>query len=72
MHLIRWSLLGFPKLEGYYDVEGMDVWVSKFNIERANEWIAEGNDDAVFELVIAEQIAGPKKCSLGTLYKDKK
>jgi hypothetical protein len=31
--------------------------------------IAAGNDDAVFQLVIAEQISGPKKYFLDALYK---
>jgi len=33
------------------------------------EWLAAGNDDALFQLVIAEQISGPRKYILGGLYK---
>ena len=69
VHLVRWSDLDFPKEEGYYHFAGMDIWVSKFVIQRANEWIAAGNSDAVFH--IAEHVSGPKY-SLGPLYKGQK
>jgi hypothetical protein len=71
MHLIRWSNLGAPKEEGHYDFAGMAIWVRTFDVERAEKHLAEGNDDAIFELVIAPQITGPEKYRLGTLYKDK-
>jgi len=67
MHLVRWSDLDFPKKEGLYHFAGMDIWVSKFVIQRANEWIAAGNGDAVF--YIAEHKSGPEKYSLGSLYR---
>jgi hypothetical protein len=67
MHLVRWSDLDFPKEEGLYHFAGMDIWVSKFVIQRANEWIAAGNGDAVFP--IAEHKSGPEKYSLGSLYR---
>jgi hypothetical protein len=67
MHLIRWSNLGFPTKEGYYYFDGMDIWVRQYDVRRAEEWRAAGNDDAVFQLVIDE--SGPKKYLLGGLYK---
>jgi hypothetical protein len=73
MHLIRWSNLGFPTKEGHYYFDGMDIWVRQYDVRRAKEWLAAGNDDAVFQLVIApEQISGPKKYILGGLYKGQK
>ena len=72
MHLVRWSNLGFPRKEGYYYFDWMDIWVRQFDVRRAKEWLAAGNDDAVFQLVIAEQISGPRKYSLGGLHKGQK
>jgi hypothetical protein len=69
MHLVSWSNLGFPKEEGHYDFAGMDIWVRTFDVERAEKHLAEGNDDAVFDLIIAEPIDGPKQYYLGLLYK---
>jgi hypothetical protein len=47
----------------------MDIWVRQFDVRRAKEWLAAGNDDAVFQLVIApEQIFGPGKYILGGLF----
>jgi hypothetical protein len=48
MELVRWSDLGFPKEEGLYHLGGMDLWVDSVRIKQAEEWIASGNDDAVF------------------------
>jgi len=47
----------------------MDISVNNFNIRQVEEWLASGNDDALFELVIIERIAGPKKYRLGALQK---
>ena len=69
MNLVRWSNLGFPTKEGHYHLDGMDIWVNNFNIRQVEEWLASGNDDALFELVIIERIAGPKKYRLGALQK---
>ena len=62
MELVRWSDLGFPKEEGLYHLGGMDIWVDSGRIEQAKEWIASGNDDAVFQLVILESYAGSLEC----------
>jgi len=67
MHLVKWSDLGFPKEQGHCHFADMDIWVGSFDIQRANEWIAAGNDDAVFELIIIEQVSGPTKFRLGAL-----
>jgi hypothetical protein len=67
MHLVKWSDLGFPKEEGHYHLAGMDILVKKSNIRRADEWLALGNDDAVFELLIIPQVSGPAKFILGAL-----
>jgi hypothetical protein len=69
MELVRWSDLGFPKEEGLYPLGGMDIWVDSVRIKQAEEWIASGNDDAVFQLVIAESYSGPSKHRLGELQK---
>ena len=69
MELVRWSDLGSPKEEGHYPLGGMDIWVDGFRINQAEEWIASGNDDAVFQLVIAESYSGPRKYRLGALQK---
>jgi hypothetical protein len=50
MELVRWSDLGFPKEEGLYHLGGMEIWVDSVRIKQAEEWIASGNDDAVFQL----------------------
>ena len=61
MDLVRWSNLGFA---------GLDIWVNNFNIQQAEEWLASGNDDALFQLVIVEQIAGlPEKVLFGRIAK---
>jgi hypothetical protein len=69
MELLRWSDLGFPKEEGLYHLGGMDLWVDSVRIKQAEEWIASGNDDAVFQLVIPESYAGSLEHRLGELQK---
>jgi hypothetical protein len=69
MELAKWSDLGFPKEEGHYPLGGMDIWVDSVSIKQAEEWIASGNDDAVFQLVIAESYAGSLEHRLGELQK---
>jgi hypothetical protein len=64
MELVRWSDLGFPKEVGLYHLGGMDIWV-----DSVEEWIASGNDDAVFQLVIPESYAGLLEHRLGELQK---
>jgi hypothetical protein len=65
MRLIRWSNLGFPTKEGHYYFDGMDIWVRQFDVRRAKEWLDAGNDDAIFQLLIIEQVSGPTKFMLG-------
>ena len=69
MDLVKWSDLGFPKEEGHYNLGGMDIWVDSFRIIQAGGWIASGNDDALFQLVITESYSGPPKYKLGALQK---
>jgi len=69
MHLVRWSDLRFPTKEGYYYLEGMDIWVKQDDVGRAKEWLAAGKDDAVFQLLIIGQVSGPTKFRLGRLQK---
>jgi hypothetical protein len=69
MDLVKWSDLGFPKEEGHYNLGGMDIWVDSFRIIQAEGWIASGNDDALFQLVITESYSGPPKYKLGALQK---
>jgi len=69
MHLVRWSDLRFPTKEGYCYLEGMDIWVRLDDVRRAKEWLAAGNADAVFQLVIIGQVSGPTKFRLGGLQK---
>jgi hypothetical protein len=47
----------------------MDLWVDSVRIKQAEEWIASGNDDAVFQLVIPESYAGSLEHRLGKLQK---
>jgi hypothetical protein len=67
MELVRWSDLGFPKEEGLYHLGGIDIWVNSVRLKQAEEWIASGNDDAVFQLVILESYAGSLELRLGEL-----
>jgi len=69
MELVRWSDLGFPKEEGLCHLGGMEIWVDSVRIKQAEEWIASGNDDAVFQLVIPESYAGSIEYRLGELQK---
>jgi len=67
MELVRWSDLGFPKEEGLYHLGEMDIWVDSGRIKQAEQWIASGNDDAVFQLVIPESYSGSLEHKLGEL-----
>jgi hypothetical protein len=69
MELVRWSDLGFPKEEGLCHLGGMEIWVDSVRIKQAEEWIASGNGDAVFQLVIPETYAGSPEHRLGELQK---
>jgi len=67
MELVRRTYLGFPKEEGLYHLGEMDIWVDSGRIKQAEQWIASGNDDAVFQLVIPESYAGSLEHRLGAL-----